>query len=142
MDLINEADAFFWRILVCHKHPFSARLHFLVPENTGVVLPEPLPRLAVIAECGQDTVIQCHPSAALCSFQEIMGIKQTLEIVSDFDLLMEVPGHLVSIYLAALSGHDLFEPPEGTCWVELLQCVERPWLDREILRRAYEVLMG
>jgi hypothetical protein len=131
-----------WRMLLCHKHPVSARLHFLVPHREGVVLPLPLPKLAVFAEGAQSGAVQVHPASALRHLQHDLGIDRALELVGDFQVGMEVPGMLLPIYLAALPGHDLCQAPIGTCWIDMPKSIGRPWLDRELLRRAYEVLIG
>ncbi|GLK58115.1 MULTISPECIES: hypothetical protein [Azotobacter] len=130
-----------WRILLCHKHPVSARLRFLIPTGGGVVLPQTLPRLAVIAE-DQEAPVQCHPASALRALQETMALGWQLELIGEFRLNMEVPGQIMPIYLAALAGHELPPPPEGTRWIELTQSIGMPWLDRELLRRVYEELIG
>ncbi|MCC6076777.1 hypothetical protein ACFPTX_03615 [Pseudomonas sp. GCM10022188] len=130
-----------WRMLVCHKHPVSARLHFLIPEG-GVVLPQALPRLAVIAADDAELPLQSHPASALRHLQQLLGIDRALELVSDFRLHLEVPGLLLPVYLAALAGYELCPPPPGTRWIELPQSIGMPWLDRELLRRVYEVLLG
>ncbi|WP_240500450.1 hypothetical protein [Pseudomonas syringae] len=131
-----------WRMLLCHKHPVSARLHFLIPQREGVVLPLPLPPLAVFAEGVPDNPVQTHPASALRHLQQDLGITQALELVSEFQVSLEVPRMLMPIYLAALTGYDLCPAPTGTCWIELTKSIGMPWLDRELLRRAYEVLIG
>lgn len=131
-----------WRMLVCHQHPVSARLRFLIPEQGGVVLPQPLPRLAVLAAPGAAAPVQSHPASALRQLQELLGIQPALELVGEFHLHLEVPGLLLPVYLAALPGHELCPPPPGTRWIELPQSIGMPWLDRELLRRVYEVLLG
>lgn len=131
-----------WRMLVCHKHPVSARLHFLVPTGGGVVLPQALPRLAVLASAAAEAPVQSHPASALRHLQQLLGIAGTLELVDEFALRLEVPGLILPVYLAALSGYELCPPPPGTRWIELPQSIGMPWLDRELLRRVYEVLLG
>jgi len=131
-----------WRMLVCHKHPVSARLRFLIPAEAGVVLPQPLPPLAVIADQEQEAPVQCHPASALRVVQDALSVDWALELVGDFRLTMEIPGQALPVYLAALSTHELPEPPPGTRWIELPQSIRMPWLDRELLRRIYEVLIG
>lgn len=131
-----------WRMLLCHKHPVSARLHFLIPQDGGVVLPQTLPRLAVIAADEAEPPLQSHPASTLRYLQQLLGITRTLELVDDFHLHLEVPGLILPVYLAALSGYDLCPPPPGTRWIELPQSIGMPWLDRELLRRVYEVLLG
>lgn len=131
-----------WRMLLCHKHPLSARLHFLIPQHGGVVLPVPLPALAVFADEQAHSPLQTHPACALRQLQEELGIGRVLELVSEFQVSLEGPGLLLPIYLAALSGHDLCPAPLGTRWIELPQSIGMPWLDRELLRRAYALLIG
>lgn len=131
-----------WRMLLCHKHPVSARLHFLVPQHGGVVLPAPLPALAVFAERHAHSPVQAHPACALRQLQEDLGIGRALEPVGEFHVSLEVPGLLLPIYLAALPGHELCPAPVDTRWIELPQSIGMPWLDRELLRRAYALLIG
>lgn len=131
-----------WRMLVCHKHPVSARLHFLIPTDGGVVLPQALPRLAVLAGAAAAAPVQSHPASALRQLQQLLGIARALELVDEFALRLEVPGLILPVYLAALPGYELCPPPPGTRWIELPQSIGMPWLDRELLRRVYEVLLG
>jgi hypothetical protein len=131
-----------WRMLLCHKHPVSARLHFLIPQQGGVVLPIPLPALAVFADEQAHSPLQTHPASALRQLQEALGIGRALELVGEFHVSLEVPGQLLPIYLAALPGHDLCPAPPGSRWIDLPQSIGLPWLDRELLRRAYALLIG
>ena len=133
-----------WRILLCHKHPISARLRFLVPENSreGVLWPNPLPPLAVIAESDQAPLVVSHPAAALQSLKQQRALAESFEIFSEFRVCMETPGALVPVYLAILEGYELCSAPEGMRWIDLPQSIGMPWLDRELLRRVYEVLLG
>lgn len=131
-----------WRMLLCHKHPVSARLHFLIPADGGVVLPQALPRLAVIAAETANPPVQSHPASALRHLQQLLGIAREFELVGEFELRMEVPGAVLPVYLAALAGYELCPPPSGTRWIELPQSIGMPWLERELLRRVYEVLLG
>lgn len=134
-----------WRILLCHKHPVSARLRFLVPENpkAGVVVPESLPPLCVVAEPDQQPNVQSHPATALNLLKQRMpNLDPEFEICSEYQLYLETSEGLMPVYLATLNGHNLCDTPEGMRWMELTQSIGMPWLDREILRRAYEVLVG
>lgn len=131
-----------WRVLVCHKHPVSARLRFLVPQRGGVVLPQPLPRLAVFAEAPAQGDPLIHPAHALRSLQRELGVEKPLELVGDYRVGLEVAGAVLPVFLAALDGHEPCPAVIGTRWIELTQSIGMPWLDRELLRRAYEVLIG
>ena len=131
-----------WRMLVCHQHPVSARLHFLIPAGGGVVLPQALPGLAVLAEEPREAPLLCHPASALRELQECLALGRELALLGEFRLRLEVPGALLPVYLAALQGYELCPPPAGLRWIELAQSIGMPWLDRELLRRVYEVLLG
>jgi len=131
-----------WRGLICHKHPVSARLHFLVPQRGGVLRPQPLPALAVFAESPERGDLLVHPACALRSLQRELGIEKPLELVADYRVGLEVAGGVLPVFLAALDGHDPCRAAIGTHWIELTQSIGMPWLDRELLRRAYEVLIG
>lgn len=131
-----------WRMLICHKHPVSARLHFLVPQRGGVVLPQPLPALAVFAEPPMLGDLLVHPAGALRSLQRELGIEKPLELVADYRVGPEVSGEVLPVFLAALDGHDRCRAAIGTHWIEPTQSIGMPWLDRELLRRAYEVQIG
>jgi len=136
------AAALDWRMLVCHKHPVSARLHFLVPQQrgSGVLLPEALPALSVFAECSDDKPLP-HPAMALAQLRQRTGLPE-LEVIGDYQVRLEIPGGILPVYLGALPGHDLCEPVAGTRWIAITDSIGMPWLDRELLRRAYEVLIG
>lgn len=131
-----------WRMLVCHQHPVSARLHFLIPVAGGVVLPQALPGLAVLAEDEREAPLLCHPASALRELQDSVALGRELALLGEFRLRLEVPGALLPVYLAALSGYELCPPPAGLRWIELAQSIGMPWLDRELLRRVYEFLLG
>lgn len=137
---VSQAPA--WRMLVCHKHPVSARLHFLVPAGPGVVLPRALPRLAVFAEEGDRPSVQRHPASALRELQTLLGFAAPLDLIPEFRLHLEVPGAPLPVYLAAVRGYERPHGPPATRWIEMTQSIGMPWLDRELLRRAYEVLIG
>lgn len=139
---MSAAGGLPWRMLVCHKHPVSARLHFLIPAPGGVVLPQPLPGLTVIVEDEREVAVQSHPASALRHLQETLALARPLELVGEFHLRLEVPGAILPVYLAALSGYELCPPPPDTRWIELPQSIGMPWLDRELLRRVYAVLLG
>lgn len=132
-----------WRALVCHKHPWSARLRFLIPQQEGVLLPTPLPKLSQIAENETDGAVLCHPSTALRALQPVIREQGSeLEMISEFQLQMETPREQIPVFLLMVSSNDPCPAPEGLQWVEFLQCTRMPWLDREMLRRAYEILIG
>lgn len=130
-----------WRMLVCHKHPLSTRLHFLVPLGKGVVLPRPLPGLCQFVDEAEEDGLYLHPAAALNELLAALALPP-LQLLGDYQVRLEVPGGILPVYLAALPGNDMCASPEGTRWMAFTDCIGMPWLDRELLRRAYEVLIG
>jgi len=123
------------RFIACHKHPVSGRLYF-VRFNTGHICgPQSLPQLAVLTEPEQRLVI-AHPAAALRDLSSHLNLPLHLfSLLGEFRLFLEVPARyaplgVMPIYLAAIAGYKL---PAS---------FELPYLQREILRAAYEFLMG
>lgn len=140
--LTTSANNARWRVLLCHKHPVSARLRFLVPSNGGVCLPWHLPGLSVLAEDAAG-LVDVHPSLMLPVLAELLSLPLArLFVVPGFGVVLEQPGGLMPVYLASLEGNDVPEAPVGLRWIELPDSIPMPWLDRELLRRAYEFLIG
>lgn len=142
--LVADSDSF-WRIVLCHKHPFSARLRFLIPQDAelGVLMPTPLPPLSVIADEGQDAAVLVHPATALAALKQRLGLDEHFEIFSEFRLRIEVPEGFMPIYLASLTSHDISPAPEGMRWIDMMETRGvKSALNREILLRVYTELVG
>ena len=121
MSLVADNDSF-WRIVLCHKHPFSARLRFLIPQDAelGVLMPTPLPPLSVIADEGQDAAVLTHPATALAALKQQLGLDSEFEVFSEFRLRVEVPEGLMPVYLVTLTSHDICPAPEGMYWIDMM----------------------
>jgi len=138
-----NATAIGWRALVCHKHPVSARLRFLVPVEQGVCLPWHLPSLSVFVE--DESVqppVEIHPALILQTLQNTLGMSVDWYVVPGFRVDFETPGAIMPVYLVALSDKDIPAAPPALRWIELPDSIPMPWLDRELLRRVYEFLLG
>jgi hypothetical protein len=135
------------RFIVCHKHPVSGRLYFLRFATGQICGPQPLPKLAVLTERTRSAVI-FHPAAALRSLARDLEVPEHLfALLGEFHLYLEVPHQFATdgvlpIYLAAVAGYELPGLPTNHQWIEMPDSFELPYLQREILRAAYEFLMG
>lgn len=140
------------RFIACHKHPVSGRLHFVRFATGDICGVEPLPKLAVLADCSDSAVVM-HPAAALRDLAGHLDLPEHLfSLLGEFRLYLEVPhqyapGGLLPIYLAAVAGYELPVLPEGNAWIQMSDSFAQPQYkekigQREILRAAYEYLMG
>ncbi|MFT3931124.1 MAG: hypothetical protein QM709_12600 [Spongiibacteraceae bacterium] len=100
-----------------------------------------------MTECNDRPVI-LHPAAALRDLATHLNLPEHLfSLLGEFRRYLEVPHKfapdgLLPIYLAAVAGYELPVLPEGNSWVEMPDSFALPYLQREILRAAYEYLMG
>lgn len=135
------------RFITCHKHPVSGRLYFLRFASGDICGIEPLPKLAVLADCNSRAV-EMHPAAALRELAASLALPEyLLSVLGEFKIYLEVPHQyapdgLLPIYLAAVAGYELPALAEGNTWIEMPDSFAQPYLQREILRAAYEFLMG
>ena len=135
------------RTIVCHKHPSSGRLSFIRFPSGNIVGPEPLPKLAVLHE-QQNARVLVHPGVALRILGDALDIDpRYFSFCGDFRLFLEVPHQfapdgLLPILLVAVAGYTLPVLPNGHAWMEMPDSLSLPWLEREMLRQAYEYLMG
>ena len=89
-----------------------------------------------------------HPAAALRDLARYLDMPEDwLSLLGEFRLYLEVPHQyapdgLLPIYLAAIAGYELPMLPVGNQWIEMPDSLGQPYLQREILRAAYEYLMG
>ena len=135
------------RFITCHKHPVSGRLRFVRFAAGDICGVEPLPKLSVLAGRGE-LAVAVHPASALKRLAASLDMPESwLSIQGEFRLHLEVPhqhapGGLLPVYLAAVAGYELPLLPRGNTWLELPDSFALPYLQREILRAAYEYLMG
>ena len=135
------------RFIVCHKHPVSGRLRFLRFSNGNICGLEPLPKLAVLTEVNERWVVM-HPAAALRDLAGNLEFPEhLLFLLGEFRLYLEVPYQyapqgMLPIYLASAAGYALPPLPAGHEWIELPDSFALPHLQREVMKAAYEYLMG
>ena len=145
---MNTIDCENTRLILFHKHPVSARMHFLHFQYGGVCAFKPLPKLAAIVEQNEvkDAEFVIHPSTISNWGEQQLGLKPgALKTEADFCERVEVPKREIAVYLVGFSG---YEPPDATLsklgskFVSLMQCVGGAPVEMLLLQKAYRVIMG
>ena len=131
------------RLILCHKQKTSARTRFLRFADSVLAF-EPLPGSATLA-VGTGPV-RPHPAAHLQAAEARLGLPGgSLDVVTDFAQDVETPAGRVAVLLAAFTSID---PPFaaaaaiGGRFVAITEARGLPKLELDLLRRAYEVLIG
>lgn len=136
------------RLILFHKHPVSARMHFLYFQNGSVCAFKALPKLAAISEknYGDESGVLMHPSViASWGEQQLHLDSGILNTETEFCEHVEVPGKEITVYLTGFNGYDL--PMEslsqfGAKFVTLMECVGIAPVEMMLLQKAYRVIMG
>ncbi|HEX8989859.1 MAG TPA: hypothetical protein VF816_18010 [Rhodocyclaceae bacterium] len=130
-------------LILCHKQKTSARTRFLrFPDTLLVVGALPAPA-GLLADFGS---VRPHPAAAIAAALQRLGLATgSIEPVVDFHADVETPIGIVPVLLGGLTTID---PPfdaadaAGGRFVSILEASPLPPVELELLRRAYEVLIG
>jgi hypothetical protein len=132
------------RVILYHKQATSARTRFLKLSHGSVCAFEPLPKLSTIVEKQPNTL--CHPTAILHETEQKLGLlENTLTIESEYRQSIEVPGGNIEILLANI---DTLDPPieaverSHAVFIDLTQARGLPSIELELLRSAYELILG
>lgn len=132
------------RFVIIHIHPTSARLRFLISPVGCVVFPTALPVLSDLVDDqpGQHG-LSVHPAAFVGELCRLLQVDTSrLEVASDFRCWVNVPGGYVPVYLLSDASPHPFEPPKGYRWIELPDSFQLIPIERLILRRVYDFLLG
>jgi hypothetical protein len=141
-------DADSTRLILFHKHPVSARMHFLYFENGGVCAFKPLPKLASIVEQNvlKDTECVIHPSTISNWGEQQLGLQfGVLQAETEFCERVEVPKGEITVYLAGFKGHatpDDEVKRYDAKFITLMECVGIAPVEMLLLQKAYGVIMG
>ncbi len=139
------------RVILYHKHHTSARTRFLKLEYGGVCGFGPLPQLAQLwsdeRNCAdEDQKVVMHPGALAGQAEQALGLPSgALEAQGGFRLGVDAPGGEIQVYLARFTAID---PPfelaqqQGAAFVDLTQTRTLPPVELEMLRKAYEYILG
>jgi hypothetical protein len=136
------------RLILFHKHPVSARMHFLYFGHGGVCAFKPLPKLASIIE--QDAVTNSefvfHPSTISTWGEQQLGLPSgMLQAESEFCQRVEVPKGEITVYLAGFNGDAIPDNEVKRCeakFITLMECVGIAPVEMLLLQKAYGVIMG
>lgn len=134
-----------YRVILYHKHFTSARTRFLKYHYNSVLAFEPLAKLAQLsAQPPPKTMV--HPAMALKRVEKHLGMTaDSLKPEAEFQHYVEVPGEPVQIILAGITSIDPpFDIAEqvGGEFIDLMQARGLPQVELELLRCAYELVVG
>ncbi|MCP5420654.1 MAG: hypothetical protein H6970_12340 [Gammaproteobacteria bacterium] len=134
------------RLILYHKHPISARTHFLQFQDGGICAFESLPKSARILERGCcSTVVVVHPKPLLAQAERWIRLPPgSLVREGGFQEHVAAADEILSIYLARI---EMMDPPLtaaawlGCRFVPLTETRQVVAAERELLRRAYQIIM-
>ena len=132
------------RFVVHHIHPTSARLRFLTSVDFHVVFPTKLPSLSELLDNHESqNYLSVHPSQYLQRLCETLQIPpQLISIVNEFRCWVDTPKQTLPIYLVKVLTEQPFDAPEGCRWIELPDCFALLEIERQIMHRVYDSLLG
>ena len=134
-------------VILYHKQSTSAMTRFFRLEDGPVVMGAPLPKLSrvVTGEVELDSAVVLHPASVAAEMERWFGVESgALEVDSDYQELIEVPGGTLRVYLARFKTVD---PPfaaaekAGGSFITLTQTRGMNPVELELLRTAYTSIM-
>lgn len=138
----TSEDALAPRLLCFHKQQTSARTRFL-SYGASVLAPFPLPESGTLAEPGK---VRPHPALALKALAARIGVPtEQLRPLADFEVDVATPAGTVPVLLIEIATLD---PPfagaeaMGARFIAFTEARGLPRVDLELMRRAYEILIG
>jgi hypothetical protein len=134
-----------FQVILYHKQATSARTRFVKFSGDTVFAYGPVNALSQIDERDDNNTL-IHPTAALRKTELQIGMPaQSLDAVPEFQYSIEVPGGNIRVLLAAINTIDPpFEEIEraGGSFIDLTQARGLPQIELELLRHAYELVLG
>jgi hypothetical protein len=136
------------RLVMFHKQSTSARTRFLQLNYGGVCAFDGLPELSQLIEADEAPAetLAHHPSSVVSQAENELGlVAGSLESEGDFRAKVDAPGGLIEVFLARFTTLD---PPfkwaeqYGASFIDLTQARGLPDVELQILRRAYEQILG
>lgn len=136
------------RFILYHKQSTSGRTRFFRFAHGGVCGLEKLPPLAQVLDPEERLPLSiiAHPASSLAQIHQQLGLQAAdLRIDTDYREQVDVPNGIINIYLAYFTALD---PPFATAekyggrFVELAQSRDLSRPELELLRRAYQVILG
>lgn len=142
---MNSMDLASHRFILAHKQTTSARVRFLrLPD--GVLTPNPLPAGSIVPAGAEEDAVPTSPAPLVRSLEMHLGLPlASLQPAEDFLVPVETPEGGVAVLLAVFTAID---PPfaaaerPGGCFVPIIEARGLPAIEQQLLRRAYEYLLG
>ncbi len=135
-----------YRVILYHKQSTSARTRFLLFANGSVCAFEPIPMPAQLLEHEPASNMVNHPAAILQDVERQLELPAgCLKAEGEYRHSVEVPGQTIQIILACITTVDPpFEEAEKTQarFIDLTQARGLPMVELELLRHAYELVLG
>jgi hypothetical protein len=133
------------RLILLHKQATSGRLRFLCL-SSGVVAFKPLPELAALRADDYSPTVQFHPTAVVREAEIQLGLPEGAIVAeADFSAWVDTPEGDVPVLLAAFASID---PPfaaaerTGSRFIAITESRQLSEIERNLLRRAYEYVLG
>jgi hypothetical protein len=134
-----------YRVILYHKQASSARTRFLRFAHESVCAFTAIPRFARLVE-GEAGKMVVHPSAVLREVESRLGLASgSLKAETGYRRHVSSPDGSIQIILACIDTLDPpFEALEKTDarFIDLTQSRGLPRIEMELLRHAYELVMG
>lgn len=134
-----------YQVILYHKQATSARTRFVRFAGETVFANGLINELAQIDDNNERKTL-VHPTAVLRQTEDKLGLaKETLSAETGYRYSIEVPGGSIPVVLASINTTD---PPfekvrqAGGQFIDLTQARGLPALELELLRHAYELLLG
>lgn len=134
------------RLILFHKQSTSARLRFLKFSYGAVCGLTPLPPLAQLLDEAPDEKLLTHPAHTVNAAIDYFALdSEGILAEGDYRAFVEIPQGTVQVFLAQFTHID---PPfaaaqsRGAEFIDLTQARDLPDVELELLRRAYELLLG
>lgn len=133
-----------YRVIFYHKQATSARTRFLKFDYGSMLAPEKLPELSQIVAFESGSIV--HPATVLTKMEQQLGFEaNTLKAEGEYLHGVEVPGETIQVILANIATMDPpFDVAEkiGASFIDLTQARGLPQVELELLRYAYELVLG
>ena len=134
-----------YRVILYHKQATSARTRFLKFAHQSVLAFEPIPALAQLQSSDNSKMVN-HPTAILQEVERRFDFPAgTLKAEGEYRHCVEVPGESIQIILANITTMDppfeLVEKQQAS-FIDLTQARGLPGVELELLRHAYELVLG
>jgi hypothetical protein len=134
-----------YRVILYHKQATSARTRFVKFADDTVFAFGPVAKLSQLEEASLDNTL-VHPAAVMKETEVLLGLEAgCLKAEPDYQHKVEVPGCSIHILLANITTMDPpFEAVEeaGGRFIDLTQACGLPQVELELLRHAYELVLG